>query len=115
MTCEDSSLLTVAPEPQTIPLVDATPIATWSAPEDRRLFFGIVNNHIEAKVLDDTGCDGMVIGKRFAERSQIPIHICPARLIEVADGRSQEINQEVQITIQIGRWREKCVFGVECC
>ena len=102
----------LSPNDLSVPVLDETPIEKWAPPEDRRLFLGTINGNIQAKVLDDTGCDGMVMGRRFAMSHDLVVRGCESRKIEVADGRSQVIDEEVEIIIQIGRWRKRLRLSV---
>ena len=48
-----------------VEVVDDTSMPKWSVPHARRKFAGTVNGTIPLEVLDDTGCDGLVVSRAF--------------------------------------------------
>ena len=93
--------------------IDDTKLDKWCKLEDRRLFEGRVNGN-NAKFLDDTGCDGMIIGKNYALKHKLKIIPCESHNVSLADGMTTiSLNEECIINIQIGKWKKhKVRFSV---
>ena len=90
-------------------VIDNTLLDKWCNLEDRRIFQGQVNGNV-ANFLDDTGCDGMVIGKNYALKHKLKIISCEAHNVSLADGKTIiDMNEECVVDIRIGKWGKQNV------
>jgi hypothetical protein len=86
---------------------DSSTWPVWTAPENRMLFQGsikqaastpaVVPFMADARILVDSGCDGMVMSEQFALANGIPTHMVQSRVISMADDSKVDFSRQCTV------------------
>jgi hypothetical protein len=100
---------------------DSSTWPVWSAPGNRMLFEGTVKQSsndptvvpfLVARILVDTGCDGMVMSESFARANGIPVYPVKSKIVSMADDSRVDFSNQCTVRIRVANFQKEVTFAV---